>query len=363
MSPTPLQFDIQMNPSALGEEQRTALLRDPGFGKIFTDHMVTITYNDERGWHDARIEPHRGFDMDPATMVLQYALLVFEGMKAYRQPDGGAALFRPEANAKRLADSARRLAMEPLPEEMFLQAVREFVKLERHWIPDGEGASLYLRPFLMCNEIALGTRPSREFKFCIIGSPVGPYFKGGAKPLKLWVSDNFIRAAPGGMGAAKCAGNYAASLAAQLEGQLEGCEQAIFLDAIERRWIEELGGMNVFFVFQDGSLQTPPLGTILPGITRDSLIKLARSLGHEVREELYSIDQWQEDAKSGRLVEAFACGTAAVITPIGEVKGRRHAFTIGGNAVGPVATKLRKELTDIQFGRAADPQDWLDRLF
>jgi branched-chain amino acid aminotransferase len=211
---------------------------------------------------------------------------------------------------------------------------------------------------------ALGMRPSGDYLYCVVASPVGSYFKSGAPAVTLWVSENYTRAAPGGTGDAKCGGNYAASLAAQAEAIGEGCEQAVFLDAVERRWVEELGGMNIFFVFDDGSLQTPPLtGTILPGITRDSLIVLARDLGLTVREEPYAIDQWQEDARSGRLREAFACGTAAVVTPIGEVRGRRHQFTIGTGGPGPVTARLKEALLDIQNGRAPDRHGWLDRLF
>ena len=227
--------------------------------------------------------------------------------------------------------------------------------------PDG---SLYLRPFMIGTDIGLGAKPSSEFLYCVIASPVGSYFKGGAAAVTLWVSDNFTRAAPGGTGAAKCGGNYAASFAAQTEGQREGCDQVVFLDAVERKWVEELGGMNVFFVFDDGSLQTPPLtGTILPGVTRNSLLTLGRDLGFQVREEPYAMDQWEADASSGRLREAFACGTAAVVTPIGKVKGRRHGFTVGDGGTGPITTRLKAALTDIQFGRAPDPHGWVDRLF
>jgi branched-chain amino acid aminotransferase len=255
--------------------------------------------------------------------------------------------------------------MPALPEELFLQAVRELVKLDREWIPSTQGSSLYLRPFMIATEVVLGVKPSAEYLFCVIACPVGAYFKGGASAaVTIWVSDSYTRAAPGGTGEAKCGGNYAASLVAQAEATREGCDQVVFLDAVERRWIEELGGMNVFFVFDDGSLQTPPLtGTILPGITRDSLITLARDMGLTVREEPYSIDQWQADAQSGRLREAFACGTAAVVTPIGTVKGRKHNFTIGDGGAGSVTTRLKTALVDLQQGRAPDPHGWLDRLF
>jgi len=352
------------NPKPASAAERAALLQNPAFGRVFTDHMVTLRYAAGRGWHDWTLAARRPLDLDPGSMVLHYALEIFEGLKAYRLPDGGATLFRPDANARRFRNSAERLAMPPLPEDLFVESVRALVRADRDWIPTAEGASLYLRPFLIGTEVALPPKPAAEYLFCVIASPVASYFKGGAAGVTLWVSETYTRAAPGGTGAAKCGGNYAASLIAQAEGEREGCDQVVFLDAVERRWVEELGGMNVFFVFDDGSLQTPPLGgTILPGITRDSLIALARDIGLSVREEPYAIDQWQADAQSGRLREAFACGTAAVVTPIGRVKGRRHGFTIGNGEAGPVAARLKAALTDIQFGRAPDPHGWRDRLF
>lgn len=359
-----LTFDLKKNPTPVTSGEREFMLQNPGFGRVFTDHMVTIHYTMAQGWHDWKVEPRKALNLDPATMALHYALEVFEGLKAYRLPDGGATLFRPDANARRLRNSAERLAMAQLPEELFVESCRALVKLDRDWIPSAKGASLYLRPFMIGSEVTLGTNPASEYIFCVIASPVASYFKGGAAAVTLWVSENFTRAAPGGTGTAKCGGNYAASLVAQAEGLREGCDQVIFLDAIERRWVEELGGMNIFFVLDDGSLQTPPLtGTILPGITRDSLITLARGMGLTVREEPYAIDQWQEDAKSGRVREAFACGTAAVVTSIGKVKGRHHDFTVGVGNPGPVTERLKTALTDIQFGRAPDKHGWLDRLF
>lgn len=357
-------FLFEKNQNPLAASEREALLENPGFGRVFTDHMVTIRYSEGRGWHDGRIEARRAFDLDPATVVFHYAQEIFEGMKAYRLPNGGAALFRPDANARRFRNSALRLAMAPLPEDMFVQSVRELVRVDRDWIPSADGAALYLRPFMISTEVLLGVKPSSDYIYCVIASSVGSYFKGGAPAVTLWVSENYTRAAPGGTGEAKCGGNYAASLAAQAEATREGCEQVIFLDAVERRYVEELGGMNVFFVFDDGSLQTPPLtGTILPGITRDSLITLARGLGLTVREEPYAIDRWEADAKSGRLTEAFACGTAAVVTPIGHVKGRKYNFTIGSGGAGQATGKLKAALLDIQNGRAPDPHGWIDRLF
>jgi branched-chain amino acid aminotransferase len=301
--------------------------------------------------------------METASSVLHYAQEIFEGLKAYNRPNGGAALFRPDANARRFNQSARRMAMPDLPEELFLESVRALVRQERNWIPATPDGALYLRPFMFASEVFLGVKPADEYLYAVIASSVGAYFKGGAPAVSLWVTREYTRAAPGGTGAAKCGGNYAASLIAQAEAIRHGCEQVVFLDAIERRWVEELGGMNIFFVFEDGTLQTPPLsGTILAGITRDSIIRLARDMGVRVLEEPYSIEQWQADAASGRLTEAFACGTAAVVTPIGEVRGSDLGFTIGGQGAGPLTQRLRSALVDIQYGRADDPHDWVEQV-
>ncbi|VIO68959.1 Branched-chain-amino-acid aminotransferase [Bradyrhizobium ivorense] len=353
-----LKFDIQPAPSPTPEKERVAKLVDPGFGRIFTDHMAIVRYNQAKGWHDARIEARANFPLDPAGAVLHYAQEIFEGLKAYKRDDGGVNLFRPDANARRFRDSAERMAMAPLPEDVFIDAVDQLVRIDRAWIPGGEG-SLYLRPFMIASEIFLGVKPSAEYIFSVIASPVGSYFKGGPAPVSIWVSENYTRAAIGGTGAVKCGGNYAASLRAQAEAIQHGCDQVVFLDAVERRYIEELGGMNVFFVFDDGSLATPPLGTILPGITRDSIIALAKDAGTKVREEPYTIQQWRADAASGRLKEAFACGTAAVISPIGKVCSASGNFEISGGVAGPVAMGLRKKLVDIQYGRTNDPHNWI----
>ena len=247
---------------------------DPGFGRVFTDHMAVVRYNQAKGWHGARVESRANFPLDPAAAVLHYAQEIFEGLKAYKR-DNGVNLFRPDANARRFRNSAERMAMAPLPEAVFIEAVEQLVRIDSAWIPGGEG-SLYLRPFMIASEVFLGVKPSAEYIFAVIASPVGSYFKGGPAPVSIWVSENYTRAAIGGTGAVKCGGNYAASLRAQAEAIDHGCDQVVFLDAVERRYVEELGGMNVFFVFDDGSLLTPPLGTILPGITRD--------LDHRARE-------------------------------------------------------------------------------
>jgi branched-chain amino acid aminotransferase len=356
-----LKFEVHPATNAVSEADRTAKLKDPGFGRVFTDHMAIVRYNQTDGWHGARIESRANFPLDPAAAVLHYAQEIFEGLKAYVREDGGVNLFRPDANAKRFRNSADRMAMAPLPEAVFIEAVEQLVRIDRAWIPSGEG-SLYLRPFMVASEIFLGVKPSAEYIFAVIASPVGSYFKGGPAPVSIWVSENYTRAAIGGTGAVKCGGNYAASLRAQAEAISHGCDQVVFLDAVERRYIEELGGMNIFFVFEDGSLLTPPLGTILPGITRDSIIALAKDKGTQVREEPYTLDQWRADAASGKLKEAFACGTAAVISPIGQVRSASGDFTINGGAAGPVAMGLRKQLVDIQYGRAPDPHNWIRKV-
>ena len=355
-----LKFDIQPTANPTSEKDRAAKLVDPGFGRIFTDHLSIVRYNQTQGWHGARVESRANFPLDPATAVLHYAQEIFEGLKAYKR-DNGVNLFRPDANARRFRNSAERMAMAPLPEAVFIEAVEQLVRIDSAWIPGGEG-SLYLRPFMIASEVFLGVKPSAEYIFAVIASPVGSYFKGGPAPVSIWVSENYTRAAIGGTGAVKCGGNYAASLRAQAEAIDHGCDQVVFLDAVERRYVEELGGMNVFFVFDDGSLATPPLGTILPGITRDSIIALAKDAGLPVREEAYTIEQWRADAASGKLKEAFACGTAAVISPIGKVCSASGDFQISGGAAGPVAMGMRKKLVDIQYGRAADPHDWIRKV-
>jgi len=357
-----MQFEITANPAALDDKAREEAMADPAFGRVFTDHMVTIRWTAEKGWHDARVGARQPFQLDPAAAVLHYAQEIFEGLKAYRAGEDGITLFRPERNARRFNQSAHRMAMPEMPEELFIQACEELVKIDRKWVPGGDG-SLYLRPFMFANEVFLGVKPAAEFLFCVIACPVGAYFKGGAKPVSVWVSDEYSRAGPGGTGAAKCGGNYAASLLAQAEAIEHGCDQVVFLDTKENRWVEELGGMNLFFVFDDGSMITPPLGgTILPGITRDSIIELARAQGRAVEERPYSIDDWRADAQSGRLREAFACGTAAVIVAVGEIRSTKGDFTIGGSQTGPVTAALRDELVAIQRNQQPGPAGWVHEI-
>ena len=356
-------FPFEANPNPVDAAERAARLVDPGFGRVFTDHMVTIRYSDAKGWHDAKVGPRAPLTLDPATAVLHYAQEIFEGLKAYRLADGSMALFRPEQNARRFQRSAKRLAMPELPEEMFLQACRQLVQVDKDWFPPIDGGSIYLRPFMIASEVFLGVKPSAEYLFMVIASSAGNYFKSGAPAISIWVSEQYTRAARGGTGAAKCGGNYAASLVAQSEAIRQGCDQVVFLDAAEHRWVEELGGMNLFFLFDDGSLLTPPTdGTILEGITRDSVLTLARAQGLNVREERYAMDQWRADAESGRLVEVFACGTAAVVTPVGTVKSTQGAFTIGAGGAGQMTQQIRTKLVDIQRGAAADTHGWVQRI-
>ncbi|GAA4772760.1 branched-chain amino acid aminotransferase [Novosphingobium ginsenosidimutans] len=350
------------HPAPTADAVRAGLVADPGFGKIFSDHMVTIDWTEGQGWHSATLGPRQPIALDPAASVLHYAQEIFEGLKAYRLADGTMALFRPEANARRFNASAQRLAMPELPEDLFIEAIRQLVAVDADWFPSVEGGSLYLRPFMIATEAFLGVRPAKEYKFIVIASPAGNYFKSGAPAVSIWVSD-YTRAAPGGTGAAKCGGNYAASLVPTAEAFAKGHDQVLFLDAAEHKWIEELGGMNLFFVMADGRIVTPPLtGTILPGVTRDSLLQLAAEEGLKVSEEPYSLDQWQADAASGALLEAFACGTAAVVTPVGKVAGRDREFTIGSGGPGQLTQKLRSRLVSIQRGEAPDPHGWVLKL-
>ncbi|HEY5711328.1 MAG TPA: branched-chain amino acid aminotransferase, partial [Allosphingosinicella sp.] len=272
-------FVLEPSAAPVPAAERDLLLTDPGFGKVFTDHMAIVRYHSDLGWHDARITARAPLTVDPASSVLHYAQEIFEGLKAYRRPDGGAALFRPDANARRFNRSARRMAMPDLPESMFLESIRALVHADRAWIPESEDGALYLRPFMFASEVFLGVKPASEYLYIVMASSVGAYFKGGAPAISLWVTREYTRAAPGGTGEAKCGGNYATSLIAQAEATRNGCDQVVFLDAAEHRYVDELGGMNIFFVMADGTLVTPALGTILPGITRDSLIRLARDEG------------------------------------------------------------------------------------
>jgi branched-chain amino acid aminotransferase len=360
-----LEITVNRRTDPTPDDAVAGILAKPGFGTHFTDHMYTAEWTPDAGWHDARITAYGPLSLDPATAVLHYAQEIFEGLKAYRHADGSVWTFRPEMNGERLRRSARRLALPQLPVEDFVASVDELVKVDERWVPGPGGEmSLYLRPFMFASERFLGVRPAKHVTYMVIASPAGSYFPGGIKPVSILVSEHYTRAAVGGMGAAKTGGNNASSLAPQQEAIDRGFDQVVFLDAIERRYVEELGGMNLYFVYDDGSIVTPELtGTILEGVTRGSIIELAGTLGHKVEERRFSIDEWRDDVRAGRITEVFACGTAAVVTPIG-----RLAWTDGevdcavdGDA-GPVTQAIRGALVDLQYGRAEDTLGWMHRV-
>lgn len=359
-------FSIEPRSDAADPGHIAEVLAAPKFGAVFTDHMARIDWDEESGWHGGTVSAYGPIELDPATSILHYGQEIFEGMKAYKHADGSIWTFRPDRNSARFNGSARRIALPEVPEEIFLEALTALVELDRVWVPESTGgeASLYLRPFMIATEVGLGVRPSSKAAFMVIASPAGAYFASGVKPVSIWLSEDYSRAAPGGTGAAKFGGNYAASLAPMAEGLANGCDQVAFLDAVENTWVEELGGMNLFFVYADGHIVTPELtGTILEGVTRSSLIDLARERGHEVQERKYSIEEWRNDASSGDLVEVFACGTAAVITPVGRLLWKGGELSMGdGESVGEAASDLRETLMDIQCGRVEDTHGWLHRL-
>ncbi|MGW6728331.1 branched-chain amino acid aminotransferase [Nocardia sp. NPDC055029] len=357
------QFSRIPHPAPRSAQQREEVLAAPGFGRFFTDHMVSIDYADGE-WGNARVEPYGPLSMDPATMVFHYGQAIFEGLKAYRQPDGSIATFRIDANAARFRRSAARMAMAELPEELFVESVRQLLEVDADWVPAAGGEeSLYLRPFMFSTEAGLGVKPASAYKYLLLASPAGAYFPRGVKPVRVWLSTEYVRAAPGGTGEAKVAGNYAASLLAQAQATEKGCDQVVWLDACERSYVEEMGTNNLFFVFGTGSearLVTPELsGSLLPGITRDSLLTLAADSGYPVEERKVSVEEWRKGAESGEISEVFACGTAAVITPVGWVKSAEGEFSIGGGEPGAVTMALRDTLTGIQRGTFADSHGWM----
>jgi branched-chain amino acid aminotransferase len=361
-------IDYQIYPSEarVPAAERERILAAPGFGQVFTDHMITLRWSAERGWHDGKLEPYGPFALDPATAVFHYGQELFEGLKAYRQDSGSIVMFRPQANAARFNAGCRRMAMPELPEEAFLRALELLVTQDKDWIPEGEGNSLYLRPFMIATQRGLGVNhPSSEYLFCVIASPAASYF-GAGKTVKVWLSQDYTRAAPGGTGAVKCGGNYAAAFAAQQQAVDKGCDQVVWLDAAQHEWVEEMGGMNLYFVYGSGDsarVLTPALtGSLLPGITRDSLLRLAPTLGISAEEGRISVSAWREASAAGELTEVFACGTAAVITPVGAVDGTSGGWTIGSGEPGPVTMRLRAELIGIQYGHKPDPFGWVYKV-
>ena len=361
-----MAFTVARNPDPRSDDERAAILAAPAFGKYFTDHMVRIDYADG-AWGEGAVVPYGPLTLDPATSALHYGQEIFEGLKAYRQPDGSVASFRPDANARRFQRSARRLAMAELPEETFVESLRALAEVDAAWVPDDPTESLYFRPFMIATEVGLGVnKPSGSYTYLLIASPAGAYFSGGIKPVKVWLSTEYTRAAPGGTGEAKCAGNYAAAFVAQAHATAQGCDQVVWLDAAEHRWVEEMGGMNLYFVYGSGSsarVVTPALtGTLLPGVTRDSLLTLAGELGYTAEEGKISTDEWREGCASGAITEVFACGTAAVITPVGAVDSAQGGFTIGDGSPGPISMQLREHLLGIQTGKEPDTHGWMHRL-
>ena len=356
------EWTIELAPSASprSAEERASLLAEPGFGQVFTDHMVSARYSAAQGWHDARLTAYAPLSLDPATSVLHYGQAIFEGLKAYHQADGSVALFRPQMNAERFVRSARRMAMAEVPPKLFLDSLMTLVRADRDWVPTRSGESLYLRPLEIATDPFLGVRPALTYRYLVFASPAANYFPGGVRPVSVWLSTQYVRASPGGTGEAKCAGNYGASLVAQQQAAEQGCDQVVWLDAVEHTYVEEMGGMNLFFVFADGRLMTPALtGTLLPGVTRDSILTLGRDLGLETVEGRITTDEWQRGCAEGTITEVFACGTAAVLTPVGEVKHGGGSFTVADGAPGAVTMKLRESLLGIQQGTAPDPHGWM----
>jgi branched-chain amino acid aminotransferase len=362
-----LSFELTRRDDVTLAERIAEVHQNPGFGKTFTDHMAVIEWSADGGWANARVQPYGPFQLDPAAAVLHYGQEIFEGMKAYRHADGSIWTFRPEANAARFARSARRLALPELPEADFIESLRQLVNVDRDWVPsadDGSEKSLYLRPFMFASEAFLGVRPAQQVTYSVIASPAGPYFPRGIEPVRLWLSTDYARAGAGGTGAAKCGGNYASSLAGQLEGVEHDCDQVVFLDSSTHTYVEELGGMNLFFVTKDDKIVTPELtGTILEGVTRSSILELAKELDLTPEERRVPIEEWKDAARSGEIVEIFACGTAAVITPVGELRWADGSVDHRGEGhEDRVAMQIRSRLLDIQYGRAEDTHGWLTRL-
>jgi branched-chain amino acid aminotransferase len=348
----------------LPDAERERQLAAPAFGEVFTDHLISIDWDRESGWHDARLEPYGPLVLDPATQVFHYGQEIFEGLKAYRALDGTVVTFRPYANAARFNRSCERMAMPPISEDTFVEALELLVGTDQAWVPSQPGHSLYLRPFMIATQRTLGFYgPSTAFRFLVIASPAGSYFKAGAKPLSVWLSRDYTRAAPGGTGGAKCGGNYAGTLVAQEQALRNGCDQVVWLDSAERRWVDEMGTSNLFFVYGD-RLVTPELssGTLLPGITRDSLLTLARTAGYTAEEGRISVEQWRADAEAGRLTEVFSCGTSSMVTPVGRVMGEEGEWTVGDGGPGPVTSRLREELMGIQSGVLPDPFGWVHKI-
>ena len=362
MAQKDLIFQVTTNENAKSAAELEEILAAPAFGQVFTDHMVDICWSEKGGWHRPRVQPYGPISLDPAASVLHYGQEIFEGLKAYRHPDGSVWSFRPDQNAKRLQRSAKRMALPELPEEYFVQSLRELIAVDGHWAPSAPETSLYLRPFMFAKEAFLGIRPAKKVNYYLIASPAGAYFPGGVAPVSIWLSTTYSRAGKGGTGQAKTGGNYAASLVAQMEAYDNGCQQVMFLDSVEGKYLEELGGMNIVLVYADGTLVTPASETILEGITRDSILQLAADRGHTVERRPVALEEFRQGVASGQITEVFACGTAAVVTPIGQVLTPDGPIGSADAVAGELTMSLREQLTDIQHGRANDPYGWMVRL-
>jgi branched-chain amino acid aminotransferase len=362
MAQKDLLFQVTKNDNAKSAAELEEILAAPAFGQVFTDHMVDICWSEKGGWHRPRVQPYGPIALDPAASVLHYGQEIFEGLKAYRHPDGSVWSFRPDQNAKRMQRSAKRMALPELPEDYFLQSLRELIAVDGHWTPSAPETSLYLRPFMFAKEAFLGIRPAKKVNYYLIASPAGAYFPGGVSPVSIWLSTTYSRAGKGGTGQAKTGGNYAASLVAQMEAYDNGCQQVMFLDSVEGTYLEELGGMNIVLVYADGTLVTPASETILEGITRDSILQLAADRGHTVERRPVALEEFRQGVASGQITEVFACGTAAVVTPIGQVLTPDGPIGSADAEAGELTMSLREQLTDIQHGRAEDPYGWMVRL-
>ena len=359
-----IQFEVVRNPSPMPAAQREAILENPVFGQHRTDHQVICVWEKDKGWTSARVEPYGPIMMDPAAAVLHYGQEIFEGIKAYRHDDGTIWTFRPLENARRLQRSAVRMALPEVPEELFIESLRQLIGVDGDWVPEPVNEkTLYIRPFEIAAEDFLGVRAAHRAEYRVIASPVGPYFTGGLKPVSIWIALDSARAGKHGTGEAKTGGNYAASLMAQNEGYEQGCSQVMFLDAESATYIEELGGMNLFFVFKNGHVVTPSLdGTILRGITRMSVIQLIKDRGINIEERKFTLDEMRAGIDGGDIVEVFACGTAAVITPVGQFKSREETIGSADAQPGELTASLREELTGIQYGRVQDRHGWMTQL-
>ena len=360
-----MKIILNPNQNPTSDADRASKIAAGGFGKYYTDNMVIAEWSEASGWGDAELRAYGPISMDPATSVLHYGQEIFEGLKAYCQPDGGVSLFRPEANADRFRKSAIRLALPELPIEDFVATVEALVRQDIKWVPQNVGESLYIRPFMIATEVGLGVRPSNHATYLVITTPASAYFNPN-KAVTVWISTEYVRAAPGGTGEAKTGGNYAGSLLAQKQAAAEGCDQVVWLDATERKWVEEMGGMNLYFVKGKGSdatIFTPRLtGTLLAGITRDSILTVAKDLGYKVEEGMISTDEWRDGIASGEISEIFACGTAAVVSPVGAAKSAQGTWVTGDGNPGPITMQIRETLLGIQHGTVADKHGWNKRV-